>query len=44
MPRGIDGIQNITELYQMVEAKHSKTVADKIFYENAYGFFKKHLK
>ena len=44
MPRGIDGIQNIPELYQMVEAKHGKTVADKIFYENAYGFFKKHLK
>ena len=44
MPRGIDGIQNIPELYQMVEAKHGKVIADKIFYENAYGFFKKHLK
>ena len=44
MPRGIDGIQSIPNLHKMVEAKHGKVIADKIFYENAYGFFKKHLK
>ena len=44
MPCGIDGIQSIPNLHKMVEAKHGKVIADKIFYENAYGFFKKHLK
>lgn len=44
MPRGIDGIQSIPELYRRVEAEHGKALADKIFYENANNFFKKHLK
>lgn len=44
MPQGIDGIQSIPDLYRRVEAEHGKALADKIFYENAYNFFKKHLK
>ena len=44
MPCGIDGIQSIPDLYRTVEAKYGKKIADKIFYENAYNFFKKHLK
>ena len=44
LPEGVDGIQNIPDLYKMIKDKYGITIADKIFYENAYGFFKKHLK
>lgn len=44
MPYGIEGIQSIPDLYRRVEYEHGKVTADKIFYKNAYVFFKKHLK
>lgn len=44
MPTGIEGIQSIPELYRRVEREHGTKLANKIFYENAYSFFKIHLK
>lgn len=44
MPKGIEGIQSIPELYRRVEREHGTDLANKIFYINAYNFFRKYLK
>ena len=41
-PKGLEGIHRLKELYYLLLSNYGKTVADNIFYFNAYNFFKKH--
>ncbi len=44
MPQGVEGIQSIPSLYRRAERELGADLADKIFYTNAYNFFRKNLK
>jgi membrane dipeptidase len=39
MPEGISGIADMPKLYELLFKNYGKTVADKIFFDNAYKFF-----
>lgn len=41
-PHGLDDVQCLTKLYSLIKDTYGKTIADNIFYFNAYNFFTKH--
>ena len=40
LPDGISDISDLTKLYNAITTKFGNKIADKIFYENAYNYFK----
>lgn len=43
MPDGITGVEDMSKLYELLLKHYTKTVADKIFFDNAFNFFKSNL-
>jgi membrane dipeptidase len=44
LPRGINSIEDLPMLYFRLKNEFGKEIAKKIFFDNAYDFFKKHLR
>ena len=43
MPDDITGVEGMTKLYDLLQKHYTKSVTDKIFYDNAYKFLKTNL-
>lgn len=43
MPDDINGIEDMSNLYELLLKHYTKTVADKIFFDNTYNFLKSNL-
>lgn len=39
MPKGISGISDMVKLYELLSESYGETIADRIFFGNAYDFF-----